>query len=207
VEDLQPYQNELLRIFGMPAYQSTWLPDDVWVVMGNRGGKTMAQRGWEYAQRLSDEEKQRMSRPYSKLTASELSRVFAEQLQAGGPIQRPVETTAFGDANKSWIMPTSDPQTVETTFRVGPDGRPEAVPRLVNADVRQLPLANGSLGLAWSNLMLHWLDDPPALNAAFAELHRVLKVGGLLMFSTLGPDTLKELRAAFAKVDDLLAGG
>lgn len=68
-------------------------------------------------------------------------------------------------------------------------------PQLVNADVRALPLAQGSLGLAWSNLMLHWLDDPlPALR----ELHRALEVGGLLMFSMLGPDTLKELRAAGA---------
>ena len=40
--------------------------------------------------------------------------------------------------------------------------------------------------------MLNWLHDPvPALK----EMHRVLEVGGLLMFSTLGPDTLKELRA------------
>lgn len=68
-------------------------------------------------------------------------------------------------------------------------------PRCVAADVRALPLANGSLGLAWSNLMLHWLDDPLP---AFRELQRVLEVGGLLMFSVLGPDTLQELRAAGA---------
>jgi malonyl-CoA O-methyltransferase len=66
-------------------------------------------------------------------------------------------------------------------------------PRLVNADARALPLAASSLGLVWSNLMLHWLDDPLP---AFSEFHRVLEVGGLLMFSMLGPDTLKELRAA-----------
>ncbi len=66
-------------------------------------------------------------------------------------------------------------------------------PRLVNADVRALPLASGSLGLIWSNLMLHWLTDPlPAL----CELQRTLEAGGLLMFAMLGPDTLKELRAA-----------
>jgi malonyl-CoA O-methyltransferase len=71
-------------------------------------------------------------------------------------------------------------------------------PRLVNADVRALPLAANTLGLAWSNLMLHWLDDPlPALR----ELHRVLEVGGLLTFATLGPDTLKELRESGARVD------
>ncbi len=68
-------------------------------------------------------------------------------------------------------------------------------PRLLNADVRALPLAEDSLGLVWSNLMLHWLDDPLA---ALRELHRVLEVGGLLMFATLGPDTLKELRTAGA---------
>lgn len=69
-------------------------------------------------------------------------------------------------------------------------------PRLINADVRALPLAAGSLSLAWSNLMLHWIDDPLP---AFRELHRVLEVGGLLMFSVLGPDTLKELREAGIK--------
>ncbi|MBI5897651.1 MAG: methyltransferase domain-containing protein [Rhodocyclales bacterium] len=70
-------------------------------------------------------------------------------------------------------------------------------PRLLNADVRALPLAANSLGLAWSNLMLHWLDDPLP---AFRELHRVLEVGGLLCFAALGPDTLKELRSAATKV-------
>jgi malonyl-CoA O-methyltransferase len=69
-------------------------------------------------------------------------------------------------------------------------------PRLVNADVRALPLAEGCVDLVWSNLVLHWLDDPlPALR----ELHRVLAVGGLVTFSALGPDTLKELRAAGAR--------
>ncbi len=67
------------------------------------------------------------------------------------------------------------------------------VPRLINADARSLPLAANSLGLVWSNLMLHWLDDPlPALR----EMHRVLEVDGLLMFAMLGPDTLMELRVA-----------
>lgn len=65
------------------------------------------------------------------------------------------------------------------------------VPRLLNADVRALPLADASLDLVWSNLMLHWLPEPLL---AFRELHRVLDVGGLLMFACLGPDTLRELR-------------
>lgn len=67
------------------------------------------------------------------------------------------------------------------------------VGRLV-ADAARLPLMSRSTALVWSNLLLHWLDDPlPAL----AEAHRVLEVGGLFMFSSLGPDSLKELRAAF----------
>ena len=66
-------------------------------------------------------------------------------------------------------------------------------PHLACADACALPLANQSMGLVWSNLMLHWLDDPlPALR----EMHRVLEVGGLVMFTALGPDTLKELRAS-----------
>jgi malonyl-CoA O-methyltransferase len=65
----------------------------------------------------------------------------------------------------------------------------------IAGEATQLPLLPRSTDLIWSNLLLHWLDDPlPAL----AEAHRVLDVGGLLMFSTLGPDTLKELRTAFA---------
>lgn len=68
-------------------------------------------------------------------------------------------------------------------------GRP-STPSLACADARALPLANRSIGLAWSNLMLHWLDDP---TPALTELHRVLEIGGLLTFSTLGPDSLKEL--------------
>ena len=66
---------------------------------------------------------------------------------------------------------------------------------LISADVQALPLKSASLGLIWSNLMLHWVDDPLA---AFRESHRVLDIGGLLMFSTFGPDTLKELRACFS---------
>jgi len=71
-------------------------------------------------------------------------------------------------------------------------GKP-AEPDFVCAEASALPLARGSVSFAWSNLMLQWLHDPlPALK----EIHRVLEVGGLLMFSTLGPDTLKELRAS-----------
>ena len=61
------------------------------------------------------------------------------------------------------------------------------------ADIENLPLAAGSVGLIWSNLAVQWCND---LDLAFKEANRVLQSGGLLMFSTFGPDTLKELRAA-----------
>lgn len=65
----------------------------------------------------------------------------------------------------------------------------------VCGDMLALPFAAGAFGLVWSNLALHWLDDPlPAIR----EAQRVLEADGLFMFSMLGPDTLKELRAAFA---------
>ncbi len=68
----------------------------------------------------------------------------------------------------------------------------------VCADARALPLADGSVDVLFSNLCLQWLDDLPA---AFAGFRRVLKPGGLLLVSTFGPDTLHELRVAFAQAD------
>lgn len=68
-------------------------------------------------------------------------------------------------------------------------------PLRLAADATRVPLSSACASLLWSNLLLHWLDDPLPL---FVEAHRLLAVDGLLMFSTFGPDTLKELRAAFA---------
>jgi malonyl-CoA O-methyltransferase len=70
---------------------------------------------------------------------------------------------------------------------------------LVCADMERLPLAPNSMNLVWSSLALQWAHD---LEATFRGVHQVLAPGGLLMFATFGPDTLKELRAAFAAIDD-----
>ena len=68
-----------------------------------------------------------------------------------------------------------------------------ANPFLVCGDVERLPFAPEAIDFTWCNMALHWLSDPlPALR----EFARVLSPEGLLMFSTLGPDTLKELRVA-----------
>lgn len=74
--------------------------------------------------------------------------------------------------------------------------RQKAMP--VCGDVEALPFADASLDLIWSSLTIQWCNTP---DAVFAEFFRVLKPGGLLMFATLGPDTLKELRVAFDGVD------
>lgn len=71
-------------------------------------------------------------------------------------------------------------------------------PLLIAGDFARLPLAANAVDLVWSNLALHWHPQP---DAVFAEWRRVLRTDGLLMFSCFGPDTFKELRAAFSAAD------
>lgn len=69
---------------------------------------------------------------------------------------------------------------------------------LVCADGHHLPLADQCIDMVLSNMMLPCCAEPEQV---FLETRRVLKTPGLFLFSTLGPDTLKELRNAWAKVD------
>jgi malonyl-CoA O-methyltransferase len=71
-------------------------------------------------------------------------------------------------------------------------------PRCLCADLDAVPLADGSIDLVFANAALQWSADPPQ---AFADLARVLRPGGLLIFTSFGPDTLRELRSAWADVD------
>jgi malonyl-CoA O-methyltransferase len=82
--------------------------------------------------------------------------------------------------------------------RLLPGAGARRAPSFVCADIGALPLPGVAFDLAWSNLALQWVNDLPR---AFAEFRRVLKVGGLLTFTTFGPDTLREVRRAFARVD------
>lgn len=68
-------------------------------------------------------------------------------------------------------------------------------------DFAQLSLPDASVDLLWSNLALHWHPQPQQV---FGEWLRTLRVDGLLMFSCFGPDTLRELRRAFAQADAAL---
>jgi malonyl-CoA O-methyltransferase len=67
----------------------------------------------------------------------------------------------------------------------------------VCGDAERLPFADGSVDLILSNLMLQWCDP----DSVFAEFRRVLAPQGLVSFTTLGPDTLRELRTAWSAVD------
>ncbi len=76
-----------------------------------------------------------------------------------------------------------------------PNSRPV---QFLTGDAEKLPLADNSIDLIYANLSLQWCDP----RTSFAEIQRVLRPDGLLMFTTLGPDTLCELRQSWAEVDD-----
>ena len=72
-------------------------------------------------------------------------------------------------------------------------------PHLVCADIENLPFADNVFDLVFSSLSMQWCND---LGAALREAKRVLKPGGLFVFTTFGPDTLKELRQSWAQVNN-----
>lgn len=68
------------------------------------------------------------------------------------------------------------------------------------ADAAHLPFRDASIDLIVSGLMLPWCENAEAI---FMQVQRVLKPGGLFLFSTFGPDTLGEVRASWAAVDEM----
>lgn len=69
----------------------------------------------------------------------------------------------------------------------------------IQADAALPPLRTGSIDLVFANMLLPWIDDVPAF---FGSVARVLRKDGLFVFSSLGPDSLKELREAWRAIDD-----
>ncbi|MBI5048610.1 MAG: methyltransferase domain-containing protein [Deltaproteobacteria bacterium] len=67
---------------------------------------------------------------------------------------------------------------------------------LITTDGEILPCKNDTFDIAASNLTYQWIGN---LEGSFKEAHRILRPGGIFMFSTLGPETLKELRYCYAK--------
>ncbi|NKI35267.1 malonyl-ACP O-methyltransferase BioC [Wenzhouxiangella sp. XN79A] len=116
-------------------------------------------------------------------------------LGCGPGLQARALTERFGKA-QVLAMDLALPMLVRARRQAGWRGRRFA---RVAGDAHALPLARSSVDLIYSNLMLQWSDDLPAV---LNGLRRVLKPGGLLLISTFGPDTLSELRQAWAAVDD-----
>jgi len=133
----------------------------------------------------------------SRLEAEVASRML-ERLELVKLAPRRILDAGSGPPQRALIRRYPGAQAIAVDFAVpmlrsARSGWFRKAPLPVCADLAALPLAAGSVDLAWSNMALHWIAEPLA---ALRELHRVLAPEGLLMFSTLGPDTLKELRAA-----------
>lgn len=69
---------------------------------------------------------------------------------------------------------------------------------LVCADAENLPIKNEVVDIVFSNMAVQWSENLPAL---FTELHRILKPGGIVGLTTLGPQTLIELKQSWGQVD------
>ncbi len=77
--------------------------------------------------------------------------------------------------------------------------RPWSKRRLVAGDLERLPFAEASFDVVFSSLALPWCND---LAATLREFARVARPGALLLFSSYGPDTLRELAASWEVDDD-----
>ena len=97
-----------------------------------------------------------------------------------------------------YALDIARPMLLETRKKQGWWQRLRRPVKLITGDAESLPLADASMDLLFSNLALQWCLD---LEKTFNEFRRVLKPGGLLMFTTFGPDTLKELRSCWSQVD------
>jgi len=102
------------------------------------------------------------------------------------------------EARKHREQAMSSMQRLFSRWLPGKGGTGDAV-HMICGDFARLALQTGSADLIWSNLALHWHPQP---DLVFSEWRRVLRIDGLLMFSCFGPDTFREVRDAFAEVDD-----
>ncbi len=94
-------------------------------------------------------------------------------------------TSFFGQRNRSQAAPPVDQSAAALK-------QPMHAPRFIEGDFHRLPFETASFDLLFSNLALHWSDDPLA---ALQECRRVLRPGGLMLFTVFGPDSFQELKA------------
>lgn len=132
------------------------------------------------------------NRPQVLLDAGSGTGYGANQLRSRYPSARVVELDfALAMLKVSRVKQKRSDGLLKKLFHPG-------MPWQVVADAEYIPLADSSVDMIWSSLTIQWINVP---DSVLAEFFRVLKPEGMLMFSTLGPDTLHELRSAFAGVD------
>ena len=97
----------------------------------------------------------------------------------------PVQVVAF-DVSSAMLRQAGKQQSLLRRFQ------------RVQGDAHRLPFRSDTVDLVFSNLLLEWCHDP---DQVFREIRRVMKPGGLLTFTTLGPDTLREVRDSWRGID------
>jgi malonyl-CoA O-methyltransferase len=140
-------------------------------------------------------------------SAAELQRQIGHQLLESLPDTRPDRVLDLGSGT-GYFTPLlrqrfASSQLVSLDLAQGMlayarQHRPDSHAAWVCGDAEALPLASDSLDLIFSSLAIQWCERPDRL---FAEIARVLRPGGRFVVATLGPDTLHELRDAWAQVD------
>jgi malonyl-CoA O-methyltransferase len=150
----------------------------------NRAGAGYDEAAW-LQQRARSELLERLE--YFRLTPQMVLDVGAGTCQASGALARRFTHARVLAIDLAWGM-----------LAAAPRARWRARYARICADASALPLPAGSADLVFSNLMLQWCDRPGLL---LAELARVLKPGGVLVFSSFGPASLQELREAWSTVD------
>jgi len=96
-----------------------------------------------------------------------------------------------------WLGP-DEPIAVDFAHAMLGQCDPQRWPRRLCADLQALPLPDASIDCAWSSLAMQWCRPARSLT----ELARILRPGASAWIATLGPDTLHELRDAFASIDN-----
>ena len=118
----------------------------------------------------------------------------AQAMLAASPFASAADKPSSGHRLRDWARRLVPGRRAEAEATPGA-GRVD----LVCADAAALPVADAAIDLLWSNLAWHWFVDPPRVAQ---EWRRVIRPGGLLMFSAWGVDTLRELRGLGATLPE-----
>ncbi|MFT5484742.1 MAG: malonyl-CoA O-methyltransferase [Halieaceae bacterium] len=193
----------------LPLTHSSWLCEVLAGFLGHSGSLASIDTG-------SQLNKSRIARSFSRAAVTydrsaqlqeRVGEILIERC-AGSPQSHPVESLVDLGSGTGALMPAlcshyPGAQYLAVDIAEGmlryARSRGRAGDAWICADAEDLPLASASIDLVFSSLAIQWCENYPAL---FGEIFRVLKPGGRFVFSSLGPETLHELRRAWSQVDD-----